>query len=485
MEDAGPNTPWALINALMKLLYRIWLELDDRTGLSELWEKLGRHPVPPGTGWWYVFGSATLLAFILQIVTGIALATMYVPSADNAYTSLQYITNQAEWGHLLRGLHYFGASAIVLLIGIHIARVFLHGSYKYPRELNWLTGIVLLFLTLGMAFTGQLLRWDNVAVWSVIVGAEQAGRVPFMGKQIANFIMAGNTIGAATLSRFFAIHVFVLPGLLLAFVGVHLLLVLRNGISEPPVAGRRVNPKTYKAWYHDMLQREGRPFWPDAAWRDVVFGVAMIVVIFILAIFVGPPHLAAPPNPTVLKGVQPRPDWYFLWYFAVLALLPPSLETFVMVFGPLIFILVMVLVPFVGSGGERHPFRRPWAMACVLLIYVAIGTLWIEGRRAPWSPDFTAKPLSTEVIGATSGPVYEGGVLFHKKGCEFCHNIAGHGGHRGPNLTYVADRLTPAEMTIRIVNGGPLMPAFGGILTSQELHDLVAFLKTRKHQTQH
>ena len=468
----------------MNFFKRLWQEFDDRSGIAALWERVGRHPVPPRTGWWYVFGSATLLAFVLQVVTGIALATAYVPSTGNAYDSLQFITHQAMWGHLLRGLHYFGASAMVLLIGIHIMRVFLYGSYKYPRELNWLTGAILLLLTLAMAFTGQLLRWDNVAVWSVIVGAEQAGRVPIIGKDIAHFILAGDTVGGATLSRFFSFHVFFIPAMIFVLLGAHLLLVLKHGISEPPVAGRPVDPKTYKTWYEEMLKREGVPFWPDAAWRDAVFGFGMIVVLVILAVVVGPPQLAAPPDPTILKA-YPRPDWYFLWYFAVLALLPARLETPVIILGPLIFGLILLVFPIVRNRGERHPLRRPWAIGIVVMIWVTIGTLWIEGKKAPWSPDFSAKPLQAQVIGATSGPVFEGAKLFHQKGCEFCHAIAGHGGHRGPDLTYVADRLTPAEMTIRIVNGAKLMPAFGGILTSQQLDDLVAFLKTRKRQPPH
>ncbi len=467
----------------MNFLKRLWQEIDDRTGLVALWERVGRHPVPPKTGWWYVFGSATLLAFVLQIVTGIALATAYVPSTANAYNSLQFISHKAMWGHLLRGLHYFGASAMVLLIGIHIMRVFLHGSYKYPRELNWLTGAVLLLLTLAMAFTGQLLRWDNVAVWSVIVGAEQAGRAPFLGKYVAHFILAGDTVGGATLSRFFSFHVFFIPALIFILLGAHLMLVLKHGISEPPVQGRPVDPKTYKKWYQEMLHREGVPFWPDAAWRDAVFGFLMIVVLVILAVVVGAPHLAAPPDPTILKA-YPRPDWYFLWYFAVLALLPPALETPVIILGPVVFLLILLVFPVIRNRGERHPLKRPWAIGIVIMIWVMIGTLWIEGKRAPWSPDFSAKPLQAQTIGATSGPVYEGGKLFHEKGCEFCHAIAGQGGHRGPDLTYVGDRLTPKEMTIRIVNGAQLMPAFGGILTSQQLDDLVAFLKTRKHPAQ-
>jgi ubiquinol-cytochrome c reductase cytochrome b subunit len=286
-------------------------------------------------------------------------------------------------------------------------------------------------------------------------------------------------VGGATLSRFFAFHVFFIPAIIFLFLGAHLLLVLKHGISEPPVAGRPVDPKTYRKWYENLLEREGRPFWPDAAWRDAVFGVAMIVVLVILAVVVGPPHLAAPPDPTILEA-YPRPDWYFLWYFAVLALLPSSLETPVILFGPLLFGAILILLPIFRNKGERHPLRRPWAIAGVIMIWVTIGTLWIEGKRAPWSPDFNAQPLSTQVVGATSGPVYQGAILFHQKGCEFCHSVAGQGGHRGPDLTFVADRLTPQEMTIRIVNGAQLMPAFGGILSSEQLNDLVAFLKTRK-----
>jgi len=466
---------------LTRTLAKLWQWFDDRTGASAVWKATAGHLVPPNTGWAYVFGSATLVAFIVQVVTGIALATIYVPSTAQAYNSLQFISAQAKWGHLLRGMHYFGASAMVLLVGIHVTRTYLMAAYKYPREMSWLSGSVLLLLIVGMGFTGQLLRWDQVAYWSVFIAAEQAGRVPFVGKTLAHFILAGDTVGGATLSRFFAFHVFFIPMFIFGFIGVHLYLVIRNGISEPPKKGRPVDPKTYRAWYEDMLKREGHPFWPNAAWRDVVFGVATIVVLVILAWVVGAPHLAKPPDPTILQA-EPRPDWYLLWYFALLALTPAKLENFVMILAPLFFVLFLILPPLVANKGERSALRRPWAIGLVITCWMMIGTLWIEGKRAPWSPDFSAQELPLAVVHAASGPVYAGAQLFHSHGCEYCHTISGYGGHRGPELTYVGDRLTADQLTIQIVNGGTNMPAYGGNLTASELSNIVAFLGSRKTQ---
>jgi ubiquinol-cytochrome c reductase cytochrome b subunit len=462
----------------LQILRKIWNAFDDRAGISRILRPIAGHLVPPHTGWMYVFGSATLVAFIIQVVTGIVLATAYIPATGDAYQSLQFISHDALLGNLLRGIHYFAASAMVLLIGIHAIRVFLMAAYKFPREVNWLTGAVLLLLTLGMGFTGQLLRWDQNAIWSVIVGAEQAGRAPVIGPTLAHFILAGDTVGGATLSRFFAFHVFFLPALIFAFLGFHLYLVLQNGISELPKAGRPVDRRTYREWYHAYLQREGRPFWPDAAWRDVVFGVAVIVTIVVLAWIFGPPELGKPPDPTIIEA-YPRPDWYFLWYFALLALIPPHLETTVILFAPLVFGLALILLPFVGSQGERSPLRRPWAMAIVLFIVIIIGTLWRAGHEAPWSPNFTAQALSPQLIGTTQGPVYQGAQLFYAKGCEACHTIENHGGQRGPDLTTVGDRLTAEQMTIRILNGGTNMPPFAGNLAPDDLNALVAFLRSR------
>ncbi|MEO7144779.1 MAG: cytochrome b N-terminal domain-containing protein [Bryobacteraceae bacterium] len=463
---------------MRSVLKRVWLWFDDRTGLSKALGPIMRHPVPPKSGWMYVFGTATLFAFLVQVATGIALATAYNSSTGEAYKSLEWISHQATLGHLLRGMHYFGASAMILFVGIHMIRVFLTGSYKFPREVNWLSGVVLLALTLLMGFTGQLLRWDQGGVWSTIVAAEQAGRTPFIGHWLARFILGGQTVGGATLSRFFAFHVFFIPGLIFLVVGFHLYLVIQNGISEPPKAGRPVDPKTYRAWYQDLIQRRGVPFWPEAAWRDALFGAGVIAGIFVLGWFLGAPELKGPPDLTILKA-SPRPDWYLLWYFAIMAQLPHGSEAYLILLLPLLAAVVLILVPLVANRGERSPSRRPWSIAIVIMIVLSVGTFWVAGKHSPWSPDFDATPLHAQIIGSSNSEVVQGAKLFHEKACEYCHTIAGQGGQRGPDLTDVATRLTPEQMTIRILNGAKNMPAYAGSLQANELNAILAFLKTR------
>jgi len=456
-----------------------WFE--DRNGLIAIMRAALTHPVPRSSRWPYVLGSATLTCFLIQVVTGIALSTSYVSGTGQAYDSLKFITNGSVLGHFLRGLHYFGASGMVLLVGLHTIRVYLTGSFKFPREMNWLTGAALLLFTLLMGFTGQLLRWDQTGVWSAVIAAEQAGRAP-LGHFVARFILAGDTVGGATLSRYYAFHVFFIPAMIFVILGWHLYLVLHNGISEWPQAGRLVDPKTYRQWYQDLLKKDGVPFWPDAAWRDVVFGTAVVFTLAALAVFIGPPELGRPPDPTVIQA-YPRPDWYLLWYFGLLALLPAGAENYVIVYGPIAFGILLVAVPFLSNRGERSPSRRPWAVGIVLFATLMIGVFWAKAVKARWSPDFGAEPLSASVVASSNPQVIRGAQLFHARGCQYCHEIAGDGGKRGPELTDVGSRLTEGQMIWRILNGGVNMPAFGQSLAPADLNAIVAFLKSRVQPT--
>ena len=469
----------------MRPLKAIWLWFDERTGFSKPVGEALRHPVPAETaelkkkGWMYLFGVGALTAFILQVVTGVALATLYIPSTANAYDSLRYISDNATLGSVLRGMHYFGASAMVLFVGLHMMRPFITGSYKFPREMNWLSGVVLLILTMAMAFTGQLLRWDSNGVWSLVIAIEQAGRVPIVGEWIGRFLLAGKTVGGATLSRFFAYHVFAIPALIFALLGLHLYLILHNGISEPPKSGEKVDPKTYRQHYHELVEKDGKPYFPDAAWHEIGFGLLVVVAILLLAIIFGAPKLTTPPNPTEIN-VYPKPDWYLLWYYALLALLKPSAEDWFIVLAPLIAFALLFLVPFFSNSGDRSPIRRPWAPAISIFVIVMIGALWRYGAVAPWTPRFQSQPLSAQQVGAASGPVFNGAQLFYDKGCEFCHTVHGQGGIRGPNLTDVADRLPVNTITEIIAKGQGNMPAYVNNMSPQDMQDIIAFLEAQK-----
>jgi len=467
-----------MIARIKRSVYAVGQWLEDRTGLVSILKPALTHLVPHDARWWYVFGSATLTAFLVQVVTGVALALEYVPSASQAYASLQYITNGAPLGALLRGLHYYGASAMVLMVGLHMAQVFLFGAYKFPREMNWMTGVLLLGFTLVMGFTGQLLRWDQNAVWSMVVGAEQAGRVPLIGTWLAHLILGGQMLGGPTLTRFFVIHVFVMPGLIFAFVGLHLFLVLRHGISEPPRAGQPVNPRTYRQEYQERVHKTGVPFFPHAAWRDAVAAFIVVLGIVLLAWFFGAPKLDKLPDPSLVKA-SPHPDWYLLWYFSILALLPKGIESAFIVLFPLTIGAVLFFLPVFFSKGERAPSRRPWAIAIVIFVVMMIAVLWVQGIREPWSPRFETPPLPPQIVGATTGPVAEGAQLFHDKSCIVCHRIADQGGLRGPDLTTVADRLNRDQIVLRINNGGGNMPAYASSLNADDLEKIVQFLETR------
>jgi ubiquinol-cytochrome c reductase cytochrome b subunit len=450
--------------------------------LFEFWRWLKRllaHPVPPGTDWRYVLGSATLVAFLLQVVTGTVLATVYVPSTADAYHSLQAITNGGGLGRVLRGMHYFGAGAMMIFIGAHIARVFLTGSYKFPRGLNWLSGAVLLLLTLIMAFTGQLLRWDQDGIWSSVIAAEQAARTPGIGAWLAHVILGGQTVGGPTLSRAFATHVFFVPGLIIGLILVHLALLIYNGISERTSLGAPTDPEAYIPWYRELLAKRGRPFWPDAVWRDAITACVLVGAVVALAVIVGPKALGRPPDPTAVNA-SPRPDWYFEWYFALLAVIPRATEPYVIVLAPLLFGLILVLLPFVAEHGRRRFRDRPWAIVIVAGAIATIAFFWQLGERAPWSPAFGAPALQAQVVGSTDTAVVRGAQLFHDRGCELCHAVGGEGGHHGPDLTTVARRLDHAQIESRILGGGDGMPAYALHLSSGDLGAIVAFLETRR-----
>jgi quinol-cytochrome oxidoreductase complex cytochrome b subunit len=212
---------------------KVYEWLDERLDFNGLYKGLLDRPEPEGN-WWNTLGSASLFLFVMQGLTGIFLTVYYTPSPDHAYDSIQYIMNDLAFGWLIRGIHHWGASLMVLVVFIHMVRVFVTASFKYPRELTWLVGIGLLLFTVGMGFTGYLLPWHQQAYWATTVGTRIAGSVPFIGDFILKVLRGGPDLSALTLQRFFSAHIWILPGLLAALIGAHLYLIIKHGESHFP-----------------------------------------------------------------------------------------------------------------------------------------------------------------------------------------------------------------------------------------------------------
>jgi ubiquinol-cytochrome c reductase cytochrome b subunit len=470
---------------MKRFLLSIGTWFDTRLRARETLLPMMRHPIPREVagpvGWWYVFGSASLTLLMVQILTGVCLSLVYVPAADKAYDSLLYLDYNVTLGWFLRALHYYAGSGMVVLVLAHMTQVFLHGAYKYPRELTWVVGVVLLLCTMGMFFTGQVLRWDPDAYWGLAVGGSMAGRVPMAGPWVVRMLLGGAVIGGDSLSRFVALHVFVIPAALLFFLAVHLWLVLKCGVSAPPVPGQIVDPKLYDADYETRL-KSGVPFLGDAMVKDVIFSCLAVIIVVILAAVLGPKGPTGPPDP-ILSGANPRPEWPFLWLFALLSLSPPGAETFIILVFPLILIVALFLVPFINNRGERAPSRRPVAVLVVIAIYTAFGALTYQGATSPWSPKMMAwsgDPIPAGMVKNSTPLRLQGAAVFQNKTCRNCHALEGLGGTRGPDLTLVGRRLTPDQLIDQISNGTPgggNMPAYGKQISPAEMTALVAFLE--------
>lgn len=456
-----------------------WVE--HRLGLFKPMWTAASHPTPANNAsWWYVFGSAATVLLLLQVVTGILLAFVYSPSANEAWSSLGLLNRAVPLGWYLRALHGWGSDFMVAVVLIHLVQVFLFGAYKFPRELTWMVGVILLLLTLGMAFTGQVMRFDQDAYWGLGIGALIVSRVPWIGAPLVHIMLGGPIIGGATLSRFFALHVFILPGLLLLGAGVHIWMTLYHGVSDWPMPGRIVRKSTYEREYHELTRKTGIPFVPDAAWKDAVFAAAILLAVMACAFFFGPFGPTGTPDPTIIQTV-PKPDFFFLWIYALLAFLPPAIETPFMLVVPVLVIAAMLLFPLVAAEGERHWARRPIAVLSLSVIAVTLGVFTHLGRYTPWSPimdAWSSAPIPPALLHNRTPLERQGALVLEDKQCRDCHSIAGSGGQRGPALDAVASHMTEDQIIHQVLQGGGNMPAYGNALSPAETDALMRFLMT-------
>jgi ubiquinol-cytochrome c reductase cytochrome b subunit len=349
--------------------------LDSRTGIKAGRRRLLEEPLPAGVGWWFVTGSVLLMLLSLQFVTGVALTFYYVPSPEFAYDSVRYVMENVTFGRFLRGLHFFGASFIVVAAIVHMLRVVALGSYKKPREVTWITGVLLLLIILGFALSGYLLPWDQKAYWATTVTINIARSGP-LGEFIAGVLKGGETLGSLTLLRWYAAHVFLLPGALIAFVVAHLYLMRRHGISG--------------ALKH--VEGPSRPFYPDHAFKDTVACAAVFSLLLTFAVVLRPP-LDTVADPTDAPDV-PRPEWYFLSLFQLLKYFPGPLEPLATMVIPGLVVGLLFFLPFLDSHADRHPLKRPLVtggfgvigLMIIVLTYLGYQDTPAHADPARWTP---------------------------------------------------------------------------------------------------
>ncbi len=341
----------------MKLLD--WL--DHRTGYRQSLSHALDEPVAGGASFAYVFGSVLTFILLLQMVTGVLLAMYYSPSATDAWASVAYIQDTVTLGWLIRGLHSYGASAMVIVAVLHLLQTAIYGAYKAPRELNWLIGVLLLGLILAFALTGYLLPWDQTGYWATKVATGIAGTSPVIGQELAHAVQGGNEYGNLTLTRFFALHVFVLPALTVLLVVAHLRLFRRHGVT--PRWGRS----------RDELVRRTQPFWPDQMFRDMVAMAAVFAAMVAITVYTRGAHLGPPADPA--SSFDARPEWYFRPLFQALKYFEGPLEQVVALGLPVVVGGVLVALPFLDRGASTSPRGRAGFLAIVGAGVVLAGAL--------------------------------------------------------------------------------------------------------------
>ena len=406
---------------------RAWLE--SRTGVETSVRSFLMEDIPASAGWPQVFGSVALFLVLTQALTGVLLAINYTPSHDEAYRSVTYVMREVTAGRMIRGLHHWGASFMIVCVVLHMLQVFLYGAYKKPREITWLVGVLLFLLTLAFGLTGYLLPWDNRAYWATMVTMRIASQAPLAGPYLVKLLGAADQLGALTLSRFYALHVLILPAATAALIGFHLYLVRRHGVTPGP-APRGLDEK----------------FYPRQAFRDVLAIFVTFLILFVTAALIDAPvERMADPTDT---AYVPRPDWYFLFLFQTLKVVRGPLEPIGSIGLPTLAVLALLAVPFLDRTTVRRVRQRITAIAIAVLSIVIWGSLTL-GAIVGSPPE--GAPAALEGIPAQAtqfSPDELAGVgLFRRERCGVCHNLVDGEPKEGPNLAG-ADLQKPREWRI-------------------------------------
>ncbi len=470
-----------------------WLDL--RTGLNSLLHMALDEPIPGGARLAYVFGSGLLFLFLSQVITGVFLALYYVPSADHAHTTVAYITKEVTAGSFLRGIHAYGSSAIIIVLLLHITQTFLYGSHKGRRELLWVAGCVLFALMLGMAFTGYLLPWDQKAYFATTVGTNILSEVPLVGGALKRLLRGGTEMGTLTLSRFFVLHVFLIPACIFAFVAIHVYLFRQAGAAGP-IQGDPAE-----------LKRTAEPFYPRQVMLDVIFALLIIAGLGLLAHYV-PMDLGPKANPADTQYV-PRPEWYYIPVFQWLKYWAGAFAVVGILVIPGVIALLFVALPFLDRRPERRPWKRPFAVTIYAAIFIGLGILGGLSHRddlrdpvvaaqiarqheevkafmkEPFEPELAGSSVSVvNAALASANPLgAKGKEIFEQQGCNACHGDGGVGSAAGPKLIGVGAKFSREKLEGLLKHPSDAMTQ-GGMqpvdLKDENLKALITYMESLK-----
>ena len=436
--------------------------LADRFGWQKYLKPFLEKPLPAGLGWTATLGSLCALLFAVQAVTGIILAFYYNPSPQQAYTSINFIMHEVTMGGILRGVHHWGAGAMVLVVFIHLASNFFSGAFKAPREFTWIVGVVLFLLTLGFGFSGYLLPWDQKAYWATVVSSNIPRDIPLVGPFIARMLLGGDTVSGLTLTRFYAVHTLLLPAMTAIFILFHIYLVRVHDI-----AGHGEGTPS----------EEEKPdrFFPEHLFRcSIAFG-GVLSIIFLLAVFADVPleNVAGTVDPAYL----PRPEWYYMWLFQLLTFFPGKFEIFGSLVIPIAGVIILFYLPFLSKTNLRGMADRPLATAVGVTCLVGIIYLTLMGFEGARSyGKIIVVPDRQLTLSEQKGL-----NVYVERECAYCHHIAGRGGRiQGPDLSNVVAKgrskewLTQFIKDPQAVSPWSIMPKYD--LEEHDLNNLSEFL---------
>jgi ubiquinol-cytochrome c reductase cytochrome b subunit len=455
-----------------------WLGwIVDRFGLMPIYEETLNRPIPK-TPWYYGDGATLLLLLGVQIVTGALMTLTYVPSIDQAYQSVLYITNEQSFGWFIRGLHYWSAGLMVVMTVFHLFRHILLGGYKAPREGSWLVGVVLFVFILVMSVTGYILRWDLTGVHAARVALMFFELIPFIGEPLVVFVQGGVEIGAQTLTRIYSVHVVFGPMLIVGLVAFHVFLVIFHGVTAPGEWIANISTaKEQRALYKKEKESEeaGEKFFPTTVVHSGMMAFVVFIVALGLTIFLGPAELKQEAN--LVHPGYPREEWWLAWVSGVAAVLPPWLAPIVYFLVPAVSLLLLILMPFIDRGPNRGMKRRPIAVVTVIVLVLFLIFFSDYRRRSPFEPDFAGQPPEIPQGLLLTADAERGRQLFAEYGCTTCHGVSGSGPKIGPDLSRPRRRLSRAEIRdfIKSPPEGAAMPAYEGYLTGEDLERVVEF----------